>query len=389
MAPEQAEGRRVGPRADVYALALVLYEALAGFNPVRAAAPAATARRVAAGLPSLRRVRRDLPDVLVAVLDRALRRRPEERGSLEDLRSGLASALPEAGADGGARTLVAAPGPSAGRRPRPWPRRLAARGVAGLLAGGAGFAALAAMTPSPPVQPLAGAAIVALAVAVLPRLAWLAAAVAGLGWLALGAPHQPGTAVLVAAGLVACPVLLPRAGAWWSLPALAPALAVAGVAGAWPALAALAPRLYQRLALGALGAWWVALAEPLSGRELYLGQAAAIAPAAAWAHSARAGAADALAPLVTSGALGVLVLWAGAAAALPWVLRNRSPGAVAIGVLVWGAGLVAGTEMLADALGGATARADPRGALAGVAVGGLAAAGVWLARTRAGRAAVP
>ena len=60
MAPEQAEGRRVGPAADLYALALVLYEALAGFNPVRAAAPAATARRVAAGVPSLARVRRDL-----------------------------------------------------------------------------------------------------------------------------------------------------------------------------------------------------------------------------------------------------------------------------------------------------------------------------------------
>src|SRR3954447_19220814 len=57
MAPEQAEGARVGPAADLYALALVLYEALAGVNPVRAAAPAATARRVAAGVPSLGRMR--------------------------------------------------------------------------------------------------------------------------------------------------------------------------------------------------------------------------------------------------------------------------------------------------------------------------------------------
>ncbi|MDQ6750921.1 MAG: serine/threonine protein kinase, partial [Actinomycetota bacterium] len=89
MAPEQAEGRRVGPPADVYALALVLYEALAGFNPVRSGAPAATARRVAAGLPSLRRLRRDLPDSLVAAVDAALRRRPDERAPLEALRAGL------------------------------------------------------------------------------------------------------------------------------------------------------------------------------------------------------------------------------------------------------------------------------------------------------------
>lgn len=382
MAPEQAEGRRVGPHADVYALALVLYEALVGFNPVRAAAPAATARRVAAGLPSLRRLRRDLPHDLVVVLDSALRRRPEERGSLEALRAGLAAALPEAAADGGARVLPAPADPSLAPVSRPWARRLAGRGAAGVIAGAGSFAALIVMSPPPPVQPLSVATIVALAVAVLPRLGWLTGAAAGVAWLAVGSPHRPGAAVLVGAGLLACPVLLPRSGAWWSLPLLAPALAALGLACAWPALAALAPRLYQRAALGALGAWWVALAEPLSGRELYLGQAAGIAPSVAWTSSARDGALDALTPLVTSGALAALLVWAVAAAVLPWTLRDRSPGAVAIGVLVWVAGLLAATEMLAGALRGTISRGDPRGALAGAAVGGLAAVGVWLARTR-------
>ena len=40
MAPEQAEGARVTPACDVYALALTLYEAWTGTNPVRAAGPA-------------------------------------------------------------------------------------------------------------------------------------------------------------------------------------------------------------------------------------------------------------------------------------------------------------------------------------------------------------
>ena len=35
MAPEQAEGRDVGPAADLYAVALVTYEALTGINPIR------------------------------------------------------------------------------------------------------------------------------------------------------------------------------------------------------------------------------------------------------------------------------------------------------------------------------------------------------------------
>ena len=46
MAPEQAEGREAGPEADVYSLALTLYECWAGENPNRRSTPAATARAI-------------------------------------------------------------------------------------------------------------------------------------------------------------------------------------------------------------------------------------------------------------------------------------------------------------------------------------------------------
>src|SRR5213078_2157185 len=46
MAPEQAEGRGPTPASDLYALGLVLYEGLAGVNPLRGATPAETARRI-------------------------------------------------------------------------------------------------------------------------------------------------------------------------------------------------------------------------------------------------------------------------------------------------------------------------------------------------------
>src|SRR3954454_5922007 len=61
MAPEQAAGRPAGEAADLYSLALVLYEALAGTHPVRGANAAATAKRVGRRIAPLRRARGDLP----------------------------------------------------------------------------------------------------------------------------------------------------------------------------------------------------------------------------------------------------------------------------------------------------------------------------------------
>ena len=93
MAPEQADGREVGPEADLYSLALVLYEALTGVNPQE---QTRHRRRTSTFVPPLRRQRRDLSRRLAAGLDQALRPRPYERGSLLDLRATLLQSLDEA-----------------------------------------------------------------------------------------------------------------------------------------------------------------------------------------------------------------------------------------------------------------------------------------------------
>jgi serine/threonine-protein kinase len=85
MSPEQAEGRPAGPEADVYSLALTLYECWSGENPHRRATPAATARAIGGKARRLRRLRPDLPRELTETIDACLSSRPNHRPSLEDL----------------------------------------------------------------------------------------------------------------------------------------------------------------------------------------------------------------------------------------------------------------------------------------------------------------
>jgi eukaryotic-like serine/threonine-protein kinase len=93
MAPEQAEGRPAGPEADVYSLALMLYECWSGENPHRRASPAATARAIGARTRPLRRLRPDLPRELSAEIDACLAPRPSHRPSLEQLGTTIEDSL--------------------------------------------------------------------------------------------------------------------------------------------------------------------------------------------------------------------------------------------------------------------------------------------------------
>ncbi|MGH2879368.1 MAG: serine/threonine-protein kinase, partial [Solirubrobacteraceae bacterium] len=93
MAPEQSEGHAAGSPADVYSLALVLYEAFTGVNPVRGRTPAATARKIGEPITPLQRRRRDLPGELTRTIDAALVADPARRGSLAELHDTLQQTL--------------------------------------------------------------------------------------------------------------------------------------------------------------------------------------------------------------------------------------------------------------------------------------------------------
>jgi serine/threonine protein kinase len=99
MSPEQAEGRPAGPEADVYSLALTLYECWSGENPNRRASPAATARAIGARHRPLRRLRPDLPRELADSVDACLAARPNHRPSLEELGEALEDSLDLLAAD--------------------------------------------------------------------------------------------------------------------------------------------------------------------------------------------------------------------------------------------------------------------------------------------------
>jgi serine/threonine-protein kinase len=93
MSPEQAEGKPAGPEADVYSLALTLYECWSGENPHRRATPAATARAIGGRTRPLRRLRPDLPRQLTDSLDACLSPRPNHRPSLEELGTAIEDSL--------------------------------------------------------------------------------------------------------------------------------------------------------------------------------------------------------------------------------------------------------------------------------------------------------
>ena len=416
MAPEQAEGRGVGPASDVYSLALTLYEAWTGSNPVRGGGPAATARRVGRPLPSLSGMRRDLPLELCDAIDDALEVDPALRPSPKQLRARLAAAegeledegglvepetlrrvgLPSTGgrrtaftrlmgratgsseqaplpvaATGGRPLLFSAaeaPAPGLLGRPATTAARSAAimrRLCAGALAGGIVFGVLEGLAPDPTFSAATAAGVAALAVALLPRIAWLMVAAGLCGWLISPDADRQGTALILAAAAAPMPLLLPRAGLLWSVPILAPLLGAVAIGPVFVGIAALAPTPWRRAGLGAAGFLWLALGEVLTGKDLLFGIPDGAHPRVEWEGSISSAASDALGPLLSGPSLAPAVVWAGFAMLLPLVVRGRWLAVDLAGAGLWAAGLIAAHVALGDMLAATTALGEARGAIAG------------------------
>jgi eukaryotic-like serine/threonine-protein kinase len=417
MAPEQARGEHVTAAADTYALGLVIYEALSGINPIRGAGAAETVARIGERIPPLRRARRDLPADVCDAVDAAVRARPEDRIAPSELGAVLLVALPdvadEPGVVGGGTLESATRVVDATRRlarergalrpdldprlrarlepldPRlapptaiqeePAPRRgitLPGRAV-GAVAGGAltlvaldrldGLAGGELLSTGQ--TPVAIAGAVALALFVFPRLAWLAAAAAMFAWVAEGAP---GLALLLAAALLPVPFLLWRSGWSWSLSAGATLLGLVGIGGAWPAVAGQVRGIWTRAALGALGAWWLLLAEHLLDERLLLGRGASgerFPDPAAWRDSVVDVWTRVVEPILTGPTLALCAVWAVAAAVLPLIVRGRTAAIDMVAAAGWAVALGVATGALATAAG----VPDPRGLVAGALVAGAAA----------------
>ena len=318
IAPELAEGRRAGPEADVYALALNLYECWAGRNPVARETPAATARSIGTRIPSLASTRPDLPARATALIDECLEPEPDARPALSELRSGLRSV--ERSLD----PAVPVPEPTAGADGEEEPAAVH---------GGARNARLK-----------------------VPALLGIAAVAAGLAVVG-----QRGTAAVIAVLAAPVVVLLPSVRAW-PAPLLASILASLGLGPLYPVVAGLLARSFlERFLAGVLGVAWIAAGAVLLGT----GTALDLPHATGWADSgSMALAALGEAATLQSGAFAAL---AGlGAAALGIVLRLRPIGLRPVVAIGWAAGMVAGYKLVRSSV------FDSSGGLDGVTSAALA-----------------
>ena len=404
MAPEQAQGREATAAADLYSLALVMYEALAGVNPLKGARGRTGARRrVAVYLPPLRRQRRDLPEMLARGLDRALSPRPADRGSVKELQEALEASVELAAVTPGvvaprgwlaARRSASAeeddpPGPlrrekASGNERAGSPEDLVPR-AAGTPAGGtreqrllrtanaalAGFAVwwlTKHLLSDPPIAPAAAAAAAVVGSMLAPRLAFfvLAAGITGLS----ATQGRAGAAALLALVAWLTIVAMPARGALWSFPAGAVLLGVSSLAGAWPAIAARSgARWWLRAAAAGVGFIWLAAAGALVGGPLYE-RIWPQPPPAVWTRSPQVTIHDLVPSMLHSGILAGAAVWALAAIAGPLLVTRQRPRAVALSVaLLWAGATIVATVLAVRLIAPGAAFGLPRGAILGALAG--------------------
>ncbi len=295
MAPEQADGGEVGEAADVYSLALTLYECWAGFNPVAAGTPAATARRIGAPVPPLAVERPDLPADLCALVDDCLAPDPAMRPGIIGLADALAGELEEL--DDEHRLPAGKPaGPARGRSGR--------------------------------------AARLVVAVGLMAAL-----------WVLAGPAHLPGLALVL--GLLCAPAVIFAAPIERALiPVLAPALGAATLGIAYPAFAGRQGEGFERAALGALGWFWLAAGAVVPG----IGRHIAPVAGPGWTHSISAAYHQVLVPLGSLHSLAAAAAFGLAAWAIGPILRASHLALTLVGAVLWAAALTAAVHAVVPAV---------------------------------------
>ena len=310
ISPERLHGKPATPAADVWAVGVLLWEALAGRHPFLTGSPVEMAKLIEAGAPPLRQPRPDLPDALVKLVSRALAPDPGRRPSAARLAAGL-------------RRALARPKP----RPRPRPGRVAAptlpvtdvhRVTAPLLAAAVTGWSTSALPFFPAGWPLGLAALAAGLTVLAPRAGLamaLAAPILPLGNLALGL-------ALLYAGLAAAwfafTVRHPREGL---LPAVGPLLGPLSLLGLLPLLLTTVASSIRRATYAATAVFLAGLVAGVRRSPLPLtGESAPPVPLAGLDAPAEAARRllDAVPPIL---ALEALVLGL-AAAVLPYVARR-------------------------------------------------------------------
>jgi eukaryotic-like serine/threonine-protein kinase len=317
ISPERLAGEDASEAADVWAVGVMLWEALAGRHPFWQASMLETARAIEQGAAPLATLRPDLPKGLLQLVDRSLSLRPALRPSAVEL----------------ARALRGAAAPRRRRRSRSGSSDVpeqATRAGAALLAGGfAGWSA--AELPFYPHAWVVALALAAAAVAAfrarLGLVAALAVPVLPLGNVSLG------LAVVYAAAAAAWVVLCWREPRGGLLFALGPLLAGVALLGLFPLVVSglrAGPRRAAQACAAVLAAGVVAairgVALPFTGARppLGLGVAGATDPLDVAGTLARAVAAHP--PLVIEACV-----LAAVALALPFAQARGRWGAAALG----------------------------------------------------------
>jgi len=179
ISPERLHGEQAGPPADVWAVGVLLWEALAGHHPFWRESPLETGEEIKTGAPSIREARPDLPDRIVAAVDAALEVEPAGRPSA----AGLARELREAWWERSPRRARSRP------KLRFEPRRAVTRVVAPALAALSTAWVASALPFYPELWPVVLAALAAGLALLKPRLGLaftLAVPVLPLGNVAFG-----------------------------------------------------------------------------------------------------------------------------------------------------------------------------------------------------------